>query len=191
MMSWRVLEPGSFSFPPIGFSAESSSLTLNEVAGCAALLTPLLTGGMEIGLEGELGAGKTTLVRFFGAELKCREPISSPTFALCHEYRLAEPRADGLSIIEHWDLYRLSEGLAELREPVSQTSLRFVEWCERMPELGPRLNLRIQLDYANPGDDGAGGADARVMRLWTSTALAPEVRRCLGLREREAGATND
>jgi tRNA threonylcarbamoyladenosine biosynthesis protein TsaE len=176
MISWHIFEPDKFGFPATGAALESSPLTLPEVAECAAQLAPLLRAGLEVGLEGELGAGKTTLVRLLGEALRCVEPVSSPTFTLCHEYHLTEPSADGLSRIEHWDLYRVNGTIEELRAPAGQDSLRLVEWHERMPILGPRLSLRIQLEYVSLGAEVADGLDARIIRLWSIETLAPQVK---------------
>lgn len=102
-----------------------------------------LRWGWVIGLVGELGAGKTTLVRYLCTALGSSVPVSSPTFTLAHEY----PANDGQNI-EHWDLYRLSgEAPEELFEPPSSDSLRIIEWYDKFAsQLGaPDLEIAIEV----------------------------------------------
>ncbi len=88
--------------------------------------------GWVIGLTGDLGAGKTQLIRGLARGLGIEGRIPSPTFALVHEHR------DGRLPLAHLDLYRLDTpaqiigaGLEEyFRQPGGVT---VVEWCERWP----------------------------------------------------------
>ena len=99
-----------------------------------------------IGLSGELGAGKTTLVRAIAAGLGVREPVTSPTFALVHRY-------DGAACtVYHVDGYRLRRpgeaadlGFDEMARDGDAVVL--IEWPERFgPELPP-LTWRLRLSY--------------------------------------------
>jgi tRNA threonylcarbamoyladenosine biosynthesis protein TsaE len=96
--------------------------------------------GWVIGLSGDLGAGKTQLVKGFAHGLGIREPIQSPTFALVNEYR------QGRLPLAHLDLYRLEtpEQIigAGLEEYFTRPSgVTVVEWCERWPDfLAPRAS---------------------------------------------------
>ena len=74
-----------------------------EVLG--ARLAPLLRAGDLVLLNGELGAGKTTLTRGVGAALGARGAVTSPTFVLAREH----PTASGAPLI-HVDAYRLATG---------------------------------------------------------------------------------
>lgn len=67
-----------------------------------ARLATLLRAGDLVQLDGDLGAGKTTLTRGLGAALGAREPITSPTFVLAREH----PTASGPPLV-HVDAYRL------------------------------------------------------------------------------------
>jgi len=98
-------------------------------------------------LIGELGAGKTTLVKGLVKGLGAAEPeeVSSPTFTLIHEY------GEG-GRVYHVDLYRLDEprqvrtlGLEELLE---REAVVLVEWGERFPELWPAGHIEIRLSAA-------------------------------------------
>lgn len=70
-----------------------------------ARLAPLLRAGDLVLLNGELGAGKTTLTRGLGAALGARGAVTSPTFVLAREH----PTASGVPLI-HVDAYRLATG---------------------------------------------------------------------------------
>jgi tRNA threonylcarbamoyladenosine biosynthesis protein TsaE len=106
-------------------------------------------------LNGELGSGKTTFVQGLAAGLGIAERLTSPTFALVHEYQSPQ----GL-LLFHFDLYRL--GSAEevfdlgfedyLRQP---RSLCLFEWAERFPEIFPTDCLKIQFSHAEHGRSAA------------------------------------
>jgi len=68
-----------------------------------ARLAPLLRAGDLVLLNGELGAGKTTLTRGLGAALGARGAVTSPTFVLAREH----PTASGVPLV-HVDAYRLA-----------------------------------------------------------------------------------
>ena len=70
-----------------------------------ARLAPLLRSGDLVLLNGELGAGKTTLARGLGAALGARGAVTSPTFVLAREH----PTASGVPLV-HVDAYRLATG---------------------------------------------------------------------------------
>lgn len=111
----------------------------------AAMLAPFFLGshpgGLSIGLEGELGAGKTAFVRalvgVLGGDSK---EVASPSFALSYEYALQEPR-----ILEHWDLYRLHAAPSELLEPPPASMIRIVEWPDRCREIDSSLDLIMRI----------------------------------------------
>jgi tRNA threonylcarbamoyladenosine biosynthesis protein TsaE len=104
-----------------------------------------------VAIAGDLGAGKTTVVQAIARGYGVTEPVTSPTFALVHEY--TSPRGH----VYHLDLYRL-EGPAALEtigwdEIVNADALVLVEWPERA---GPLLPDDVQwLTLAHvPGDAG-------------------------------------
>lgn len=84
------------------------ALTILDTAQMEALgarLAPLLRAGDLVLLNGELGAGKTTLARGLGAALGARGAVTSPTFVLAREH----PTASGVPLV-HVDAYRLATG---------------------------------------------------------------------------------
>ncbi|SFF30652.1 tRNA threonylcarbamoyladenosine biosynthesis protein TsaE [Fontimonas thermophila] len=124
--------------------------------------------GAVIYLEGELGAGKTTLARGFLRALGVTEPVRSPT------YTLLEPYAIGMRSVLHMDLYRLRDP-AELWElsldsyPPERT-VWLVEWPQRAGDSLPTPTLRLQLAH-----DGAH----RVLRIGGESALVCALYRTL------------
>ena len=115
-----------------------------ELQVFAHVLAPKIRTGLSVGLSGDLGAGKTTLVRFLVKALGSVQPVSSPTYALQHEYS-----TDTGIIIEHWDLYRLSAAPEELHERCPQNHLRLIEWPEKAPEIMADLDIFLTLALAN------------------------------------------
>lgn len=99
-------------------------------------------------LQGELGAGKTCLVRGLLRGLGYAGPVKSPT------YTLVEPYATARLQVSHWDLYRLAapEELDALgfREP-SAGELRVVEWPERAAERLRDADLVLAIEYLGEG----------------------------------------
>ena len=110
-----------------------------------------LNAGNIILLEGDLGAGKTTLVQGIGEGLGISDPIVSPTFTLINEYM------EGRLPLYHLDLYRLEPkqvaalNLETYWEGVEVTlGIVAIEWAERMP-YKPDSYLRVSLTYADEG----------------------------------------
>ena len=107
-----------------------------------------LEGGEVLALCGELGAGKTALVRGIAAGLGTPPAaVSSPTFILIHEYQGRLP-------LIHIDLYRLrSEADADaigVTEYFNGTAVTAVEWADRFPALFPQDRLEVELTHRSP-----------------------------------------
>ena len=117
-----------------------------ETIAFGRTLTELLTPPKLVLLRGDLGAGKTTLVKGIAAafDAAAEEDVTSPTFTLVHEYR--GPRAN----LYHIDLYRVDTpreletlGLDDLR---SEASILLIEWGEKFPRLLRERDLEISLE---------------------------------------------
>jgi tRNA threonylcarbamoyl adenosine modification protein YjeE len=114
----------------------------------ATRLATTFVGGSVIGLSGDLGAGKTTLVRYLVEALGgSADDVSSPSYTLEYQYSLAS----GL-LIEHWDLYRVSELPDELMEAPSDTTIRLIEWPEQCQWYEGAIDRHIQMVVKE--DDG-------------------------------------
>jgi len=120
--------------------------SLDEIDGAAEQLIRA-AGDVRLWLfEGEMGAGKTTLIKAICAKLGAEEELSSPTYALVNEYALG----DGPETIFHLDLYRLrsiEEALdIGIEDYLLGGSYCFVEWPQLiMPLLKSGEFIRINI----------------------------------------------
>ena len=103
--------------------------TAADMEALGAALAARLHEVRLIGLRGELGAGKTTLVRGLLRALGHAGPVKSPTFTLVEPYALAE------AVLYHLDLYRLNDPeeleFLGLRDYLQGRNVCIVEWPER------------------------------------------------------------
>lgn len=115
-----------------------------------AELAQLLQPGQTLELIGDVGAGKTTLVRGLARELGVQESITSPSFTISKQYAFPGDR-----YLVHYDFYRLPDPgimqedlLEHLQDP---RTLTVIEWSDTVANLLPpdRLVLTITLN-----DDG-------------------------------------
>ena len=109
----------------------------------AARLARVLTPPLVIGLIGDLGAGKTALVRALIQSLVPGTRVKSPTYTLIESYEVGELQ------IHHLDLYRLRhpDELAELGldELLGPRSVMLIEWPDKGGHRTPALDLEIRL----------------------------------------------
>ncbi|MCJ7694556.1 MAG: tRNA (adenosine(37)-N6)-threonylcarbamoyltransferase complex ATPase subunit type 1 TsaE [Anaerolineaceae bacterium] len=105
----------------------------------------LLKPGDVVCLEGNLGAGKTTLVQGIAQGWGSLDAVSSPTYVIVNEYRRPENEQ-----LFHADAYRLSNSLdAEILDfdRMLQFGALVLEWPERIKEILPESNLWIQMKW--------------------------------------------
>lgn len=132
---------------------ETSAPAETEAVG-AELAVELQPGDVVL-VRGELGAGKTTLVRGAARALGVTDPVTSPTFGIGHRYRGSQVT------VAHLDLYRLAglehEAPGLLDDYLTADSIAFVEWPEDgSPELeGSRTQVTIT----------HGGGDRRTIEI--------------------------
>ncbi|HWG18901.1 MAG TPA: tRNA (adenosine(37)-N6)-threonylcarbamoyltransferase complex ATPase subunit type 1 TsaE [Terracidiphilus sp.] len=139
------------------FTTQSGADTIEVGRKLAGLLKP----PQLLLLRGDLGTGKTTLVKGVAQALDAADPdeVTSPTFTLVHEY---EGVQDGNPVkLFHLDLYRL-EGERQLEtlgldELLSQDALVLVEWGEKFSSLKKRATGEIVIT--------SEGGDARRIRV--------------------------
>ena len=116
----------------------------DETIALGAALAGRFAPGSLVLLIGNLGAGKTTLVKGIARGLGAanEDEVSSPTFTLIHEYG-EPPKA------YHVDLYRLDEerqvASLGLDEILDSDAVTLIEWGERFPELWPADHVEIEL----------------------------------------------
>jgi tRNA threonylcarbamoyladenosine biosynthesis protein TsaE len=128
----------------------AGTLALGERIGEILLPAPKL-----VVLRGEVGAGKTTLIKGIAASLGAavEEDVTSPTFTLVHEYPGPKVR------IYHLDLYRLEteKELATLglEEMISEPdALVLVEWGERFESIVSRMDVEIAMEHGEGDERG-------------------------------------
>lgn len=136
-----------------------------------AQLAPGLRPGLSVYLSGELGSGKTALVRAMLESLAVDGKIKSPT------YTIVEPYQIGDLAVYHFDFYRFTHAAeweeAGLREYFNEHSVCLVEWPEKAgPDL-PRADWDIRLKVIAPG--------ARDLELHAATEFGKQ---CLNMVSR-------
>jgi len=136
-------------------------------ARAGAALAALLGGGMVVTLSGDLGAGKTTLVR---AALRARGiagAIKSPTYTLVEHYRASS------LYFYHLDFYRFADAgeweTAGLAECFRDDAVCMIEWPERVASLLPAADLALMLSLPPHGEG----------RVLTARAKSEAGRRCV------------
>lgn len=111
----------------------------SELAALMPEIIEWIGGSLVVCLLGEMGAGKTTLVRHFMESLGSAKEVASPTFAIIHEYVLSRAPWPG---VYHMDLYRLNN-IAEVRalplnDYLDSGKLCLIEWpqvaADELPE---------------------------------------------------------
>jgi len=129
----------------ISLLLEDENATLALASRLAAQIKP----GMVIYLHGDLGAGKTCLVRGVLNALGFTGRVKSPTYTLLEPYRVA-----GLDL-RHFDLYRLQDEneweFAGFRDEFNGESIFFIEWPQKAGSFIPPADLEIRLDILPQG----------------------------------------
>jgi tRNA threonylcarbamoyladenosine biosynthesis protein TsaE len=142
----------------ITHSADETIAYGRRLAG--ELVPPCMPTPLLVLLRGDLGAGKTTLVKGIaeGFEAARAEDVTSPTFTLIHEYR--GPR----TTLYHIDLYRIDTereletlGLEDLLAP---NCILLIEWGEKFPRLLRDQNVEINLEQVH--EDQVREAERRI-----------------------------
>lgn len=104
--------------------------TLKMGAAIMHAINKIESDEVEIHLSGNLGAGKTTLVRGILQSTGWRGPVTSPSYTLCEEYEFDS------QLFLHVDLYRISESedveILDLDRKITKQKIIFIEWPENL-----------------------------------------------------------
>jgi len=116
-----------------------------EMLAFGAALSRDLPLGLVIYLHGDLGAGKTTLVRGVLRGLGYQNKVKSPTYTLVEPYELAR------GMFYHFDLYRLQDpaelSFMGIEEYFSPTTITFIEWPQNGKGLLAPADLDLHIDF--------------------------------------------
>ncbi len=149
-----------------------------EQTAFGGLLAQCLPARGIIELNGDLGTGKTTMVRGLLRALGHQGAVRSPTYTLLESYDVAGRQ------IHHLDLYRLSDPeeleYLGLRDLLARDSVLLIEWPQQGAGVLPPADLEIRLYHAHPGRD---------LSLHAGTPVGKQVVRCL--RDRSVGSVID
>ena len=135
--------------------------TPEEMAALGARLAAQLRAGDLVALNGELGAGKTTLTRGLGEALQVRGAVTSPTFVLARTH----PRGDGPPLV-HVDAYRLRSAVELDDLDIDfETSIVVVEWGAGL--LDGVTDDWLELDIVRPvgGVETEDGVEPRTVTV--------------------------
>jgi tRNA threonylcarbamoyladenosine biosynthesis protein TsaE len=145
--------------PGCEMTREITTNSAEETIAFGRTLAEMLAPPKLVLLRGDLGTGKTTLVKGIAAAFEAaeEEDVTSPTFTLVHEYR--SPRAN----LYHIDLYRIDTqreletlGLDDLR--ADGNGILLIEWGEKFPRFRRERDVEILLER-----DGESGRKIRII----------------------------
>lgn len=127
---------------------EFKHVTLSQLDSLAGQLLEIM-GEVRVGIvSGEMGAGKTTLIKALGKALEVTDTMSSPTFSIVNEYQTAR-----LKNVYHFDFYRIKSEKEAFdigtEEYFYSGNYCFVEWPEKIPSLLPDNFAEIKITVEN------------------------------------------
>jgi tRNA threonylcarbamoyladenosine biosynthesis protein TsaE len=133
-----------------------------ETLQAGALLAPHVVAGMVIALAGDLGVGKTTLVRGLLRAAGVQGPIKSPTYDLVEHYSVSS------IYFYHIDLYRFTDArewdASGLAECFREDAVCLVEWPSRLAGILPEPDLALALAWPAQGEGRILRIDAHGVR---------------------------
>lgn len=138
----KAIDLNNFTLPcSIDLQNEAETMQLGS------RVATLLPEGGVVFLYGDLGAGKTTMVRGLLRSLGILGTVKSPTYTLVEPYRVNERD------IYHFDLYRLADPeeleYLGIRDYIRQDALCLIEWPDKAGKFIPQANLIINLEHKN------------------------------------------
>ena len=107
-------------------------------------MAPCIKPGLVVYLHGDLGAGKTTLVRALLQALGYKGRVKSPTYTLLEQYEVSGVH------LRHFDLYRFHSeeewDAAGFRDEFDGKNVCFVEWPDKAQDLLPQADLELRIE---------------------------------------------
>lgn len=117
----------------------------------AERLSLCIKAPLVLAFQGDIGAGKTTIIRAMLKKLGVKEAIKSPTFSLVESYQYQN------ILIHHFDLYRIhhEDELEYLgfRDYFTNHTICCIEWAERAETVLPLIDIRFNLSSKGAGRD--------------------------------------
>ena len=135
--------------------AETASLAKNFAAAISQLLSKTPNAHLNISLEGDLGAGKTTFARYLIQGMGHEGKVKSPTYTLCEPYPLQLNKTAFTA--HHFDLYRMKDPLewqeAGFGEYFDVPGFCLIEWPEKAEGTLPAFDIQIALSAGAQDDE--------------------------------------
>jgi tRNA threonylcarbamoyladenosine biosynthesis protein TsaE len=117
--------------------------SINELPQVAIQIISLVSNQKIFLFHGEMGAGKTTLIKALCKEMGVTENVTSPTFSIVNEYKIPTGK------IYHFDFYRLKNQTEALdmgcEEYFYSGDYCFIEWPGMIPDLIPEQHININI----------------------------------------------
>lgn len=124
--------------------------SVNQLPEAARTFLKVTDGKGVFAFYGEMGAGKTTFIKAICEQMGIKDMINSPTFAIINEYTL--PSGDP---VFHFDCYRLKKAQEAFdlgcEDYFSSGHTCFIEWPEKIGELLPEDNMRVEITVLPDG----------------------------------------
>ena len=118
--------------------------SLGETFAAAGEVASMLKGKETLAFYGDLGAGKTTFIRGLCEALGLTDEVTSPTYAMVHEYM------SGIFPVYHFDMYRVEDpdGLFSTGYyDYLENGLMLIEWSEHIEEALPPDHWRVEITH--------------------------------------------
>ncbi len=124
---------------------------VGEILAKEVLKTKLFNKALIIGLEGDLGGGKTTFVQGFAEGLGIKKKILSPTFIIFRRFKLKDSKFKNFY---HIDCYRIAKSKEVLgigfKEIVSNfQNIVAIEWSDKIKKILPKNSLILKFQFVN------------------------------------------